>query len=739
MNTSLPPEQRPNSNRSQDGYPRQPWSDTGSQEMDLLEWLGNLWDGRRIIAFSVLAFLLLGAFYVWRARPVYQVEALLQIQTRKASPSDPALTKMENYFSEPVEASAEVEILRSALVLGRTVEALKLDLVASPVLLPVIGSAMARGKADAPKAEVESFEVPAKLRGQKFKLIALQDGSFRWEAPDGAFLDRGRPGEVLNATLGGEALTLKLRSLRGGPNQAFTLTRKPMQDAINDLRLSFDATERGKLTNILGLVYKASDPERAANVLNEIVDQYVRHKIERKGDEAGKGMALLQEKMPVLKAQLEAAENKLNQFRSQTGAVDLTREADIYLQQTATLNGQLSGLRQKKEELLRTYKEGSDVVGTVNLQIAKLQGEVGQVESKMRVLPRTQQEVVRLSRDVQVSTELYTALLNNIQQLQVASASDLGNVIVVDRASPNYDAIAPRKSALMTLFLFLGTLVGAGLLILKRSLRQGIEDHRIIESKLGLPVLVTIPHSPAQVDHSRAMDDDVAGAHLLASFDPNDLAMESLRSLRTLIHFTLKEAHNGVIMVTGPSPVIGKSFISGNLATALAQSGAKVLLVDADLRRGNLYQYFGLQKRLGGLSEVLAGRLEWRKAVHATDIPNLDVIKSGVIPPNPSELLMNPRFAELIAEANEAYEYILVDAPPVLPVTDATLIGSLAGTVLLVARYGQSTLDEIRACQRRLESHGVAIRGCIFNDIALTGFGANQNYKYAYHYEYKHN
>ncbi len=543
---------------------------------------------------------------------------------------------------------------------------------------------------------------------------------------------------MLTGRYRGETLTLKVKMIRGKVNQVFNLVRSPLQDAIGSLRLGFEASERGKLTNVLGLSYRTSDPDRAADVLNEIIDQYVRHKIERKGDEAGKAMAQLQEKMPTLKAQVEAAENKLNQYRSQTGAMDLTREADVYLQQTANLNGQLSALRQKKEELLRTYKEGSDVVGTINQQIAKLQSEVGQVDSKMRVLPRTQQEVVRLSRDVQVSTELYTALLNNIQQLQVASASDLGNVVVVDRAAPNYQPVAPKKSALMLLFLFLGAFIGTGFVIVRQSLAKGVDDHRIIESKLGIPVLVTIPHSQAQVDHSNAMEQELSGTHLLAAMDPNDLAMESLRSLRTLLHFSMKEARNNVIMVTGPSPVIGKSFLSSNLSIVMAQSGAKVLLVDADLRRGNIYQYFGLQNRLEGLSEVLAGKLAWREAVKDSDVPTLKVIKSGVIPANPSELLMSPRFSAFLGEAAQDFDYVLVDAPPVLPVTDATLIGASAGTVLLVARYAKNTLDEIRTSQRRLESHGIHIRGCIFNDIAMTGFGGSANYKYAYHYEYKH-
>jgi tyrosine-protein kinase Etk/Wzc len=191
-------------------------------------------------------------------------------------------------------------------------------------------------------------------------------------------------------------------------------------------------------------------------------------------------------------------------------------------------------------------------------------------------------------------------------------------------------------------------------------------------------------------------------------------------------------------MITGPSPTIGKSFVSSNFATVLAQTTARVLVVDGDLRRGNLHHYFGLKNRLGGLSDVLSGRSSWKDVVHKSEVAGLDMISTGVIPPNPSDLLMTPLFSKFITEVCEAYDYVIIDAPPLLPVTDSIIIGSKVGTVLLVAKYDQHPLDELRTCQKRLEAQGITIKGCVFNDIKPLGLGYNyQDYRYAYHYKYK--
>jgi tyrosine-protein kinase Etk/Wzc len=418
--------------------------------------------------------------------------------------------------------------------------------------------------------------------------------------------------------------------------------------------------------------------------------------------------------------------------------VDLSREADVFLSQSAALTSQVSTLKQKREELLRTYKENSDVVVTLDQQLGKLQQELNHIDSRVRVMPGLQQEVVRLSRDVQVATELYTALLNNAQQLQIASAGDMGNVVVVDRATVNLDPIAPKKSVLLMLSLVVGLGAGGGAAMLRRAIRRGVEDHRIIEAKLGLPVFVTVPHSKAQRIHDETIQRSVDGLHLLAAQDSGDLAVESLRSLRTMLNFYMKDALNPVILISGPSPMIGKSFISANFACVLAQAGSSVLLIDGDLRRGKLHKYFGLKNRLNGFSNVVSGQQEWETVVQVSGVEGLDLISTGLLPPNPSDLLMTPRVATFLEQVSKNYDYVIVDAPPVLPVTDATILGSHAATVLMVAKFGQHPLDELRAAHKRFESHGIRVKGCIFNDIKPVGFGGNyRHYNYIYNYELK--
>jgi tyrosine-protein kinase Etk/Wzc len=286
------------------------------------------------------------------------------------------------------------------------------------------------------------------------------------------------------------------------------------------------------------------------------------------------------------------------------------------------------------------------------------------------------------------------------------------------------------------LFVAFGIGAGVGLTMLRMLLHRGVKDPHVIEQKLGLPVYVTIPHSEAQDAQSRSIKAHLQGTHLLAHSHPDDIAIESLRSLRTTLHFSLADAPNRVIVFAGPSPGIGKSFVSANFAAVLAQGGGKVLLVDGDMRKGTLHHYFGVKSRKNGLSEVLAGQRPWEEVVHRTAVPGLEVMFSGMVPPNPSELLMKDRFAAFVAEVSEAYTYVIFDAPPMMAVTDALILGAKAGTFLLLAKFGQHPLDEIRTCQARCEDIGIHISGCVFNDIRLSEL-SDRYYRYGYHYHYK--
>lgn len=712
--------------------------DDASDDLSLGELLFNFWEGRYLFLGSIVVLLAMGIFYIWQAAPTYQATAMLQIEAKKVGSSDAAFTRIRNMFSEPTEGRAEVEILRSNLVLGRAVESLSLDVISRPILVPIVGPAMVRDRPDAPFLKIRAFEIPEHLKRLDFRLQVLQGGTYAWQDAKGRLLTYGRVGEPVTATFRGATLKLEVSQVCGKVGQRFMFARKPLLRAIGDLRKVFTASEKGKGSNILILNLMTTDPYHGAEILNEIVGQYIAQNIERKAEEASKTLAFLKDQMPLLQGKLEAAENHLNQYRMHTGSVDLPQEVQLLLKQSVDIESQRLTLQQRRQDLLRTYQSNADVVNTLNGQLQKLESEGHDLDRRLRSLPTAQQEVVRLSRDVQVNTELYTSLLNNMQQLQIVKAGEVGNAHVVDRATPPIDPVQPKKSLIITISLIAGVTLGLVLAMIRRALHRGVEDHRLIETKLGLPVLVTIPHSQAQDDNYQAIRDRIEGFHLLAAGHPEDLATESLRSLRTTLHFTMIDAPNTMIMVAGPSPSIGKSFVSSNLAAVLAQAGAKVLLVDGDLRRGGLHHYFGNSSRDNGLSEILSGQLPWRKALRKSSIENLDFISTGAIPPNPSELLMSPHFLSFCKETDEAYDFVIMDAPPLLSVTDAFIIGKQVGTVLLLVKSGQHSLDEIKTCQRRFAQSGIRLKGCVFNDVMATGLGYKYRYyRYAYHYQYK--
>jgi tyrosine-protein kinase Etk/Wzc len=703
-------------------------SPNNTDDLSLGDLLTLLWNGRWNILSAMAVTLVLAVFYTWRAIPIYQVDAMLQIESKKpVTKGNMALAAVtEGLFEVSSEAQAEVEIIKSNLVLGRAVDVLHLDLVATPKLTPIVGAALVRGRKDAPRLELESFDGP---RSQYFRFLAGEAGAYEIQDLEGRTLAKGRVGDELTATWQGQPLKVKVQTLVGKPGQAFAVVRQPILAAIEQLRAQLTVEEKGKQTNILGLTFQDREPAQGAEILNVILDQYIRQNIERKAEEASKTLAFLSEQMPLLKGRLEVAEEHLNRFRSISGSADLGEEAKLVLKQSVDLEGQILALRQKRDELLRTYQERSDVVGTLDSQIAKLSTESTRLAAMVKTLPSTQQEIVRLMRDVQVDQDLYTSLMNNVQQLQVAKAGEIGNARIVDHATPGLKPIKPQRSTNIALGGILGILLGVSVVMMRRALHRGIEDPQALEGSLGLPVLVTIPHSDEQ--------QDLAGRkgpiQLLGASHPEDMAIESLRSLRTSLRFTLVDSPNRVVMIAGPAPEIGKSFVSANFAFVLAQSGARVLLIDADLRKGKLHRHLGLEERKSGLSEVLAGQIEWRKALQL--VHGFDLLTTGALPPNPAELLMNPRLETLLKEASEAYDFVLVDTPPVLAVTDAMIIGAYAGAVVMTLKAGVHTLVEIRVSLQRLESAGIKPKGIVFNDISrISGrYGYN---RYAYQYRY---
>jgi tyrosine-protein kinase Etk/Wzc len=727
-------------------------------EIDLGELFAILVDNKWLIAFITVVVLIIGTAKALIDKPVYKVDAMLQVEEN--SPSLGALDAVADLMESQVPVEAEIELIKSRLILRAAVKSLNLEIIAKPKYFPVIGNAIARrfqqhdegDEVSSPlfgqpgyawggeSIQVETFTVPPNWIGEKLILIAGKQGHFRLMYEDELVLE-GEVGKLASKQLEDkqQSVTLFVSQLKSRPDTKFILIRQSENEAIDLLKENITVTEKGKKTGILELTMESTNPDSALQTLNEIANIYVRQNVEQKSAEAQKTLEFLEKQLPQLKQQLEAATTALNDYRTRHGSIDLELETQGVLKGVVEIQTQITLLQQKRDELRQKFTESHPSVVAVDKQIARLQGQMSSNDDKIEVLPETQQVILRLARDVQVNTELYTTLLNNAQTLRVSKAGTVGNVRIIDYAVLPAEPIKPKKALIIAVSLVLGLILGVALAFIRKSLHRGVQDPDLIEKQLNIPVYATIPHSAQQekinVRIKKNYNRRENESYILALENKDELAIESLRSLRTTLHFAFLEAQNNIIMIAGPSPGVGKSFVSINLAAVLADAGKKILLIDADLRRGFINKHLDVSRERG-LSDFISNTITLEEAIHKIPMANFDFIATGSIPPNPSELLLHERFGILLESISKNYDHVIIDSPPILAVTDAAIIGRIASVTLLVIRAGQHPMRELEQSTKRLLQAGVDIKGIVFNDVPESssryGYG-----KYIYQYSYQ--
>jgi tyrosine-protein kinase Etk/Wzc len=691
----------------------------------------NRWLIGAITAFA----LLIGGYKAFTAVPIYEADGLLQVEEKNAGLTNLDVTAMLEDYA-PV--NAEIEILRSRSVLGAVVDNLKLDIQAQPEYLPFIGEALARRAPaeERPRIRVDSLEVPDSMRGEAFKLVAAGLNQFELYDAEGSFLLRGTVGKTASLALpDGNSLSLFVSDLQGDDDQAFWVWRSSRLSAIQSLQGRLRVSERGEWSGILSVSVEGADPKSVKDQINEIANVYVRQNVERKSAEAQKTLEFLDEQLPIVRTNMEAAELALNSYRLEKGSIDLPLETQTILQTIVSVEAQLNELRQEREKVTLAFTAEHPTVIALDRQIQRMTTELGDLNGQVRDLPTTQQELVRLIRDVEVNTALYTSLLDTAQELRVVKAGTVGNVRVIDYAvTPTYP-VKPSRMRILLLALVIGSAAGVGTAFGRKALRAGVDDPDLIEKHISVPVYATISHSKNQDRIYKNLKSDKAKRAILAVKAPDDPAIESLRNLKTALHFGMMDVKNNCIMIAGPGPEVGKSFVSVNLAAVLASNDRKVLLIDGDLRRGHLHKYLGVERE-NGLSEFISGEIPIGQALHRTTIPGLTFIPTGTLPPNPAELLLHKRFTNCLSVLTPRYDHIIIDSPPILAVTDATIIGQMVGGTLMVLKAGAHPMREIEQAVKRLQQAKVNLRGLLFNDVNVQSqrYGAG---KYSYQYTYK--
>ncbi|MFK5949804.1 MAG: polysaccharide biosynthesis tyrosine autokinase [Methylococcales bacterium] len=708
---------------------------SSTNEIQLSDLIGTIIDSWRLVGGIILLMLFVGVFYVLIATPIYQADVLLQVEEKSKGIS--GLVELSDILQEDSPVTAEFEIIRSRSVLGAVVKNLKLYIIARPKYFPLGGFFV---DPSANKIQVENFAVPVYFQNESFILVSGSNNEYSLFDPDDNLLIKAEVGKPVKISLAdGTTIKLFVSQLKSSSGTRFELINKARLSTINTLKKSLVITEKGKLSGILQISLAGSSRGKITEILNEIANIYLRRSVERKSAEAEKTLIFLEKQLPILKQKMENAEASLNSYRLEKGSVDLSLETRSTLEKIVFIDAQLTQLRSDREELIRQFTPEHPRIASIDAQINNLKRELKKVDSKVKGLPGTQQEILRLTRDLEVSSSLYTSLMNSAQELKVVKAGAVGNVRIIDYAMMPDMPVKPKKALVIALMLVLGGLLGIGAAIIGKSLRGAVDDPEIIEKKLNIPVYATIPYSKKQrkLNHSLGHSKDSFRRSLkqriLAIVDTEDLAVESLRSLRASLYFENPKTKNNMLLFTSPGPDAGKSFICINLATILADAGKRVLLIDGDLRKGRVHELLGMQRSLG-LSDLIADDLNLKEVVRKTDINNLFILTAGTLMPNPSELLMKESFKKILDKLAEMFDQILIDSPPILAVTDSAIIGRNVNNTLLVVRDARSPLREIEQSVKRLQQASANLRGVVYNGIKAVScrYGYGKHYGYSY-------
>lgn len=708
---------------------------TESDDIDLGKLVGELIDHRKLIISITALFTLIAIIYALFATPVYQADAMVQVEEKQANAILGNLSQMLP-DSQP-QSAPEIALLQSRMILGKTVDDLNLQTLVSEKYFPLFGEGWAKLTGQKPHSiSVSRFYVGEIDNNDETDAIVTVLDSKNYTITGENFELKGTVGELVE----GNGVSVKIAEIDAPKGTEFKISSITKLKAISDLQKIFSVADQGKDTGILSLTITGEDPILIKKILNSISENYLAQNIARQAAQDQKSLEFLNQQLPKVRSDLDNAEDRLNAYRRQNDSVDLSLEAKSVLDQIVNVDNQLNELTFRESEISQLYTKEHPTYKALLEKRKTLQDEKGKLNKRVSSMPETQQEILRLSRDVESGRAVYMQLLNRQQELNIAKSSAIGNVRIIDSAVTQPTPVKPKKILIIIVGLVLGGFISIGFVLFRVFLRRGIESPEQLE-ELGINVYASIPVAEAFAEKAlqksswkRKSVEEYAS--FLAIDNPADLAIEAIRGLRTSLHFAMMEARNNVLMISGASPNDGKTFVSTNLAAVIAQTGKKVLLVDTDMRKGYTHRLFNVSND-NGLSDVLSGKIKVENAVKQVKDIGLDFISRGMVPPNPAELLMHRRFGELIEWASKNYDIIVLDTPPILAVTDAAVIGNYAGTTLLVARFEQNTVKEIEVSFKRFDQSGVAVKGCILNGVVKK---ASSYYGYGYnHYGYSYN
>ncbi|EQB8049189.1 TPA: polysaccharide biosynthesis tyrosine autokinase [Providencia stuartii] len=686
-------------------------SSAASDEIDLLALFKILKSSYLKIGFFTLFFIVIGAAYSFLATPIYQANATLQYDKMSQVSLLDQMSDVMPFANSNSQADSEIEVIKSRMVLGKTVADLNLDTQVAPA------GFFDRLWGDKASVAISLYSLPEHLIGEPAIVTYLGENRYALHIDNQTV--EGKVGELLKQ----DEISLLVSSINAEVGQEFTLSKDARYSTIENLRNTLTIAEVGKGTGIINLAIKGADKAENVQILNSIIQNYVDQNTERKKEVTNNTLLFLDEYLPKVKTKLDNYENQLNAFRKKNESIDLSLEAKSALDSALQVEEKLNELTFKEVEIQQLYTRNHPAYQSLLDKRQQLLREKEKISKNIQKLPNTQQQIVRLTRDVESEQAIYNQLVAKQQELSVLNSGITADVRIIDSAESQPNAVAPKKALIMVLATILGFIVGCAYVIAREFFNNKIKGTEDIDA-LGVNVYATIPFST----HEKKL---IAAGNKrpLALENPADTAVEAIRSLRTSVYFSVMNQGNNLVMISSASPGVGKSFVTSNMAVVLANAGKKVLLIDTDLRKGRIHKAFGLSNK-AGLSEYLAQQDITQPTIHRGVIENLDVICHGKNVTHSSELLMGERFKHLLDTMKGQYDIVVIDTAPILAITDSAIIGKYVGTSLLIAYYGVNTVKDIELSLKRFKQNDIEITGVILNGIDAK----SDDYNYVYEY-----
>lgn len=742
----------------------------------------------KLYVYAFLLFSIAGFFYMKFTLPVYQANSSVLIEDSKSSSGNFEDILSSDLFGANLNIPTEVGILRSRSVFNETIGRLGLE-------IQYWGTNHLVPRPLYPKTPFSArFDtIVNEFREYPFKVTIINDESFELDFEyDGDALPhfhlnrRYRFGEKVVSPYFSFQLT-RIKDFKLKEESSFEFRVRSLNKLIAQMLENFTAEPLEKDANIVAMTYRDVIPSRAMDVLNTIGRVYIDRDVRDKAEVASLTLRFVDEQLANTGSALSDTEQKLQDFKEKNKTVDLSEQSKAVLTRVNELDVErlknnieiaslqnlydyivknedltplapsslgipdpllvqlitnCQALQARRKSLLYGVKTDAPAVKVLDQQIAEnraalienvksiqkrmqisyksIKDQLDEFESQIKNVPEMERELLVIKRNVEVNQNIYTYLLQKKAETSIARATVVSDNKILDNSALLDEPVEPNKKAVAAIILLLSFFLPTGYILGRAFLRTTVLNKEDIASITTVPLIGVVGHS------------DEEGSNLVVHNRPKSVIAEGFRTVRTNLKFYKSGAGCTTILITSSVGGEGKSFVTLNLATIMALQQQKVIIVGLDLRKPKLYQDFGWTND-SGASSFLAGAASLQDVIRKSSIPNLDLIISGPIPPNPAELLSRPALKEMFDELKTRYDVIIIDTPPIGVVADGYLVMPNADINLYLVRQGYSKLEYLRTFDELCKDGKIKNVGILLNDSDFSnsyGYGYGHNYGY---------